>query len=63
MGDADDLYFRETAHLVAESQKLVAEAWAESRRVALNVEETKKRIAESLELIKAAKKLGTTAWS
>ena len=58
MGNAEDLYFRETAHLVAESQKLVAGAWAESRRVALNVEETKKRIAESLKLIEAAKKLG-----
>ena len=58
MGNADDLYFRETDHLVAESQKLVAEAWAESRRVALNVEETKKRIAESLKLLEAAKKLG-----
>jgi len=58
MGNADDLYFRETAHLVAESQKLVAVAWAESRRVALNVEETKKRITESLKLLQAAKKLG-----
>ena len=58
MGNADDEYSREAAHLVAESQKVVAEAWAESRRVALNVEETKKRIAESLKLIEAAKKLG-----
>ena len=56
MGNADDDYFRETALLVAESQKMVASAQAATRRAARSAEKTRKRIAESLELIEAAKK-------
>ena len=57
MESADDAYFRETSLLVAESQKMVADAWAANNRAARAAEETRKRIAESLELIEATKKV------
>lgn len=47
---------RETALIVAESQRMVADAWEVNRRAARAAEETRKRIAESLELIEAAEK-------
>ena len=58
MESADDGYFRETALLVAESQKMVAVAWAANHRAARVAAETRKRIAESLKLVEASKKLG-----
>ena len=59
MESADDAYFRETSLLVAESQKLVASAWAANYRAARAAEETRKRIAESLKLVEESKKLRT----
>ena len=57
MESADDAYFRETSLLVAESQKMVADAWAANNRAARAAEETRKRIAESLEAIETSRKL------
>ena len=57
MESADDAYFRETALLVAESQKMVAAAHAATHRAARAAEEIRKQIAESLELIEATKKV------
>lgn len=57
MESAEDAYFRETALIVAESQRMVAAAREASHRAAIAAAETRKQIDESMALIEAAKKL------
>ena len=57
MESAEDAYFRETALIVAESQRMVAAAREASHRAAIAAQLTRKQIDESMALIEAAKKL------